>query len=392
MKKLKVIFSKIIFKLKAVMYIKKERNRKSVNTKLFHVTYCAISNAGDTVLSKCVRRTFLMLGNYDKWDIFKVSNPVTDKVIDQMNRTAGIVCGGGGLFLPDTNKNVISGWQWAISKEQIDKISVPLIIYSVGFNYFRGQIVSDIFIDNVNHIIRKASFVGVRNKGSIKALQGIVEEDIRDKIVYQPCTTTLIRKIWGNAILPKVSSGIIGFNMAFDRETTRFGKDREIILQQVARTARLIQDRGYKIVYVMHCYDDSKFIPYLKKEGVEFAVSNLTDRFPKQCITTYNNIDLMFGMRGHAQMIPFGLNCEIISLGTHDKMKWFLEDIRSLDWYEDLTYEPEKLSERLIQKFIVIHEQNKEETKNRLLREQERLWHITKQNWKKISEIIRIAE
>lgn len=35
-------------------------------------------------------------------------------------------------------------------------------------------------------------------------------------------------------------------------------------------------------------------------------------------------------------MIPFGLNCGIISLGTHDKMRWFLDDLGAADWDIDL--------------------------------------------------------
>lgn len=389
MKKSQKFITRALFKIKAIAYTQKEKAGNHEGKKLSHVTYCAIGNAGDTVLSQCVRKTFHLLGDYGQWDIFKVSSPVTDRVINKMNHTTGIILGGGGLFLPDTNRNLVSGWQWAISKEQIDKITIPLIIYSVGFNYFRGQNVSELFIDNVNYMIRKASFVGLRNTGSIRAVRNLVEEDLRDKIVYQPCTTTLIRKIYGKTVPNKVRSNVIGINMAFDREDIRFGQDREIILQQVAKTVKRIQDRGYCIAYIMHCFDDDKFIPYLKKTGVKFTIYNLTNKFPDKCFEVYNNIDLMIGMRGHAQMIPFGLNCEIITLGTHEKMRWFLEDIHSLDWYEELTYKPEEISGRLLDKFIAIHEQNQEETQNRLLREQERLWSITQQNWQRISEIIR---
>ncbi len=389
MRKICKYLIRVLFKAKALPYTLAERNVMSKGEKLSHVTYCAIGNAGDTVLSQCVRRLFRLLGNYDRWDIIKVSDPITDRMIVRLNRTSGIIIGGGGLFLPDTNRNVISGWQWAISKEKLDKITVPLIIYSVGFNYFRGQEVSKLFVENVNHIIEKAAFVSLRNMGSIRAVQNLVPENIRDKIVYQPCITTVIRKIYGNALPVKVKTNIIGINMAFDREEARFGKDREIILHQVALTARMIQDRGYQIAYIMHCYDDDKFIPYLQKAGVNFVSWNLTDKFPYKCMEIYNRIDLMLGMRGHAQMIPFGLNCEIITLGTHEKMRWFLEDINALDWYEELTNNPDVIAERLMRKFVVIHELEAEKTRRRLIEEQDRLWKITLQNWEKISRIVK---
>ena len=41
-------------------------------------------------------------------------------------------------------------------------------------------------------------------------------------------------------------------------------------------------------------------------------------------------------MRGHAQMIPFGLRRPIISIISHDKMRFFLKDINCLEWGIDV--------------------------------------------------------
>ena len=50
----------------------------------------------------------------------------------------------------------------------------------------------------------------------------------------------------------------------------------------------------------------------------------------------YAGVDLAVGVRGHAQMIPFGLGVPIISLIAHDKLAWFLEDIGHADWGVDI--------------------------------------------------------
>ena len=89
-------------------------------------------------------------------------------------------------------------------------------------------------------------------------------------------------------------------------------------------------------------------------------------------------MDCVIGMRGHAQMIPFGLNCEIISLGSHEKMKWFLQDINAEDWYIELREEPETIAKRIIELFNNIHD--KETTKNRLISAQNILWKKTLYN------------
>lgn len=60
-------------------------------------------------------------------------------------------------------------------------------------------------------------------------------------------------------------------------------------------------------------------------------------------------------MQDHAQMIPCGVNCEIIPLGTHDKMRWFLKDINVVECYIDLRKDVNYLCEHLVNKFPDVH-------------------------------------
>ena len=128
-------------------YIKKEEHIEC-HDKFSQVTYPYVGNAGDTVLSQCVRRFFEGKVSNTGWNIIEVPNSITQKTIDGINATKALIIGGGGLFLPDTNRNDISGWQWAVSKKQLQDINVPIIVYTVGFNYFKGQIPSELFYLN----------------------------------------------------------------------------------------------------------------------------------------------------------------------------------------------------------------------------------------------------
>lgn len=350
-----------------------------------HITYCFVQNAGDTVLSWCVRR-FL---NLRKWNIRNVREPVDDTLISKINETDMLVIGGGGLFLPDTNTNNISGWQWAVSNQQIQQIQVPIVIFSVGYNYFWGQSNSDLFVDSVNHIVRKADFVGLRNMGSVRAIRNIVDDDIKEKITYQPCTTTLIRKIC--KVQVKKNTKKVAFNVAFDREERRYGNKKEIILSQIARAALFIEQLGYRIVYTAHSDDDFDFLPYLDHENVHYSTKNLTQSLPYEVIRFYQNIEVTVGMRGHAQMIPFGVGGKIISLGTHDKMRWFLQDVHLEDCYVDLSSQYYSISSRICNIFKEIVLKNPAEMDNRLTAAQERLWRISCKNRKKIIEIAKGA-
>ena len=68
----------------------------------------------------------------------------------------------------------------------------------------------------------------------------------------------------------------------------------------------------------------------------------LHDTHPRKIIEAYAKPKLVIGMRGHAQMIPFGCKTPIISIISHDKMQWFLEDIQKPEWGVDVLSETYK--------------------------------------------------
>ncbi len=371
---------------------KSEEEKENAYPIYSQVSYYASGNAGDTVLSQCVRRTFERQQNSLGWNLISVNQAVTHEMIVDINNTQAIIIGGGGLFLPDTNANEISGWQWAINQEQLKEIQVPILVYSVGYNYFPGQEPNELFQQSLKCLCEKASFIGLRNYGSIDAVKSLLPEELAAKVTYQPCTTTLIRKIYGNKILPKAHTNKIAFNLAFDREERRYLGYRDEICTAIAKAAKEIEDRGYEIIIVAHCDGDEQILPYMKRAGVNFVTKNLSHTFPMEVYQFYNEIECVIGMRGHAQMIPFGLNCEIISLGTHDKMRWFPEDIDALDWYVDLIKEKDHLTKTIVEKFCTIHEVDAENTQLRLLKAQEKLWDITQDNIKEISGILSFSK
>lgn len=118
-------------RLRNKIYTIKEENR-SASEKWTHITYCAVGNAGDTCLSQCVRKTINANSFNNGWNIRTVNEPVTDELINTINSSKALVIGGGGLFLPDTNKNNISGWQWAIPADKSFITIEPLfVVFSV---------------------------------------------------------------------------------------------------------------------------------------------------------------------------------------------------------------------------------------------------------------------
>ena len=374
-----------VSKIKSEKYLAAESRGNGGTKRFAHVTYPIAANAGDTVLSQCVRRTYETAFDVDSWELIPVKESVTGQTIERINRCDGLIIGGGGLFLPDTNQNAVSGWQWAVSSDLLKKIEVPLIIYSVGYNYFRGQSTNALFEKSLGEIIEKAAFAGLRNHGSIEAVRALLPAEISGKPVYQPCATTVIRKLYPE--LPRKNrTKNVAVNVAFDREELRYGDDRDAILTQIARGIGSVQKAGYSIYCVCHCRDDDRFTAYLRKEGVKYTLVDLSRRYPPDVYAFYENMEAVIGMRGHAQMIPFGLNKKILSLGSHDKMKWFLEDIGAEDWYIDVHCDD--LAGVLEDRFQKICIEDRDVTEQRLMDEQERLWYITCTNLADIKSCI----
>lgn len=376
-------FSKFAIKNKFYLY-KEKKNNKPV--KATHISYYSgWENAGDTVLSKCVRDLFNLQFNIG-WELQKITDHVTENKLQQIEASRFLVLGGGGVLLPDSNANNISGWQWAISKSDLQSIKVPMLIFGIGYNYFAGQKPSGLFIENLNVLIQKSDFFGLRNRGSINKINKLTQNKFKNKVRFQPCPTTIIRML--NPNLPqKVKSKNIGVNLAYDRYEKRFGKNIYLIINQIAKALKVLSEKGYSIYNICHLESDRKFELTLNYHQISYKTVNLQYALPEKVYKFYNNMELVMGMRGHAQMIPFGLNCKILSLGSHDKLKWFLEDIEAIDWWIDLRNDTNHISEIILSKsFDII---KKSDQINEYIKfKQNNLYNITMENMKFINSII----
>lgn len=309
--------------------------------KFTHVAAFSSKNAGDTLLPTVLRDLFNMTIGGVQWNAKHVYDEVTDGTVDRFNEKSAVVIGGGGLFLRDTNHNDISGWQWPISAEHIQQISSKIVVFAVGYNKFRGQdAFDDMFRANVQALIGKASFVGLRNHGSIRSIKEFLPEELHGKIDFQPCMTTLLRKIYPEHFAASEASPpekeVIALNCAFDRANLRFGGREQEILRDIAKAMRVLGEK-HKIAYYAHTRGDEAVLSTLRNEGVDFELVRMYDRPSSFVVDCYKRAKLTIGMRGHAQMIPFGCGRPILSLISHDKMRWFLDDIRKPEWGIEVT-------------------------------------------------------
>lgn len=349
----------------------------SFDNTIFHYSAFGLHNAGDNLLVPALRKSIENKLDYQPRFISRnVRKEFTSEEAYLLNQTKGAIIGGGGLFLRDTNQNNISGWQFPISIKNLEKITVPMILLGVGYNRFRGQKEFDpIFKKNINAVVEKSSFVGIRNNGSIRNLKNYLRDDLKEKLMFHPCATTILSKLYN---LPHYETeDYIALECAFDRTHLRFGRNQEKILNSIAKVIKEIS-KTYKIKYFSHRNDDLKMLKYLNKHKINYEVVNFNGNMStEKFIELYSKPKLVIGMRGHAQMIPFGCKTPILSIISHDKLKWFLEDINHTEWGVDVI--SENFESDLLKAALYILN-NYEKIKEEINIAQDKLYRITMDN------------
>lgn len=357
-----------------------------------HIGGHSKSNAGDALLFPAVRWLFQKEVAPINFKLINTNTTVTNETINQINKQDAVVIGGGGLFLADTNPNSLSGWQWACPFELLEKIKVPIIIFAVGHNRFRGQAEFEpIFKKNLQLLIEKSAFVGIRNQGSINSLKLYLPESLHHKIHFQPCPTTVLKYFYPN--LPTTNfkqnnKPLLAVNIAFDRHHLRFGNKETEILWTIADSLIKLKQMGWDIKLYNHLNIDNDAQIWFKARGLKIEEVNLYNKTPNDILKEYSKPTISVGMRGHAQMIPMGLKRPIYSLITHDKLRFLLEDISHLEWSIEV-HDPD-LGIKLFDAINNIYN-NIDSIESEIELAQKHLWNITSDNMNSIYRILNLS-
>jgi len=202
---------------------------------------------------------------------------------------------------------------------------------------------------------------------------------LKNKLRFQPCMTTLIAKIYGESGIDFTGKeDFIAVNCAFDRASLRFPEDSvlvslALVVQELSRITR--------IKYYSHAKSDKKILPYFDNMNINYELVELNK--VTEIIDAYRKPRLVIGMRGHAQMIPFGCLTPILSIVTHDKLGWFLEDVSHPEWGVDVV--EADFEAKLRDKAVSLYHHYRE-CVGEIKKEQEKLWDITVKNMEAIHE------
>jgi len=272
----------------------------------------------------------------------------SEPLIEKMNAEADmLLIGGGGLLFHRPMDHSHSGWQFNIDTKNIDKIKIPIVVYGIGYNKFPydEHVFPESMWDNVGKMIAKADLFSVRNEGTYCTLMNHVDDTSKVSIVpdagmFVRATPFKHQALEGDHIK-------IGLNWATDRPGQRFGDNEaaEVAMRKTLETCKEIAEKHDAKIYVIEHLMPNELCDMTKMKLRVVAKSILGDRvvftyesmfeelYPPFDYTAgffadiYKQMDLVFGMRGHANIIPFGQYTPFVGIGTHNKVKWFLEEV-----------------------------------------------------------------
>lgn len=337
-------------------------NNKGVlkmSKKGMHLWAAVKDNAGDFILGPATRFWFEkhVLRNEVaiEWTKHNCrSKFYTQGWVENLNQNYDyLVVGGGGLFLPDSKASVTSPsrWQWRISTADMSLITIPIYVVSVGYNLFYNQTVAmpfkdnsqtrrkntNIFKESVETLINKSEYFSMRHHGDIQNIKELLDESVHDKIHFQFCPTIeFSQEVAELHNIHNDNRKIWAIEIKDDRKFRRYYNTSGSKVYADLMKFIVYMKQTHNIEIKTFFQDNSRsFHRYLKKKKINFGAIDNTRGNVKERLKNYANVDVLFCMAGHSQMIGHAMGCRIVSLITHNKLKYFLEDIGE---YKDNNY------------------------------------------------------
>ena len=303
------------------------------------------ANAGDTALYIATRHLFEQYLSIDDWYL----QPSWDNFDQSMVKLANtkydfLLVGGGGMLLRDQQgaSTEASGWQWNISVDNLRELDIPIIVFAIGYNRFRGQADFDPpFREHINLLANKSTFFGLRNHGSIHELSAYLDPALTSTLRFQPCPTTVLKS--HNLTLSDSSTHhterVVAFNYGSDRTNSRFTSSQQLeyFLDSLCSALKKASSFGFSVHLVNHKPNDSLVASQLTDRGIDFKTIDLYKSSFEDICQYYCNVSCALAMRGHAQMIPFGLSKPVFTLISHPKMQYFVEDFHLTEYSAEVS-------------------------------------------------------
>tara|TARA_R100001510_G_C7654602_1_gene213305 strand:+ start:3312 stop:4325 length:1014 start_codon:yes stop_codon:yes gene_type:complete len=308
-------------------------------------------NSGDLILGKSTKKYFQekYLDGVDcEFTDFDCRVTFNETKINSLNKFDYILVGGGGLILPDSAPNNVSGWQWVIPKDMYDKIDKPIYVISIGYNLFYGQDMTmssrensiktesklPLFKENIKKLINKAEHFSMRHNGDRNSLLGIIGSDFSDKVKFEFCPSIWYVKEFWSSSMDEENKKFITIEIKDDREWRRYGKiGKSKFYSELTKLVKYCITKNIPVAYMSH--DGSKnFYNHLRSSNINIPLLDNSSGNETKIKENYSKVKTILCSAGHSQMMSHGLGIKTISLVSHPKLRYFCDDTNNNNFIE----------------------------------------------------------
>jgi polysaccharide pyruvyl transferase WcaK-like protein len=313
--------------------------------KVLHA-YCLNHNLGDYYLGMGVKN---ILRNYLDVELIAETN-LQGTVFDDyyienvVNKKYDLlVIGGGGVIHGPHWPN---GWFWIIREELIRRISIPILVYGVGYNYFAGEGgIPSVGKSHLIETVKRSLFFSVRNDGSLGRLKEQIDievPEVPDPGFHINLNRDFVFRDESPFVLVQVADDYSDLRFSNAELSSQENREHFVIAMREA-VVRL--SKRYTVVLSPHVQHDIRL-----SEQISQGISNTRvwdfqryafDR-ASESVGYYENAEFVIAMRGHGQIVPMAFSTPVISVENHPKhgglmRKLGLEDYNIRVGSEDFT-------------------------------------------------------
>jgi len=285
-------------------------------------------------------------------DFYLVDGQLThfhSRLVDQMCEEADLVIlGGGGCLFHRPEDRSRSGWMFNISLEDLDRITPPIVVYSIGYNRFPydPNEFPPITAVHLSHLQERAALFSARNTGTRTVMVekfGLRPETI--EVVPDPGIYLFDRPV--DVPSRRHGAPVIAVNLAGDRPSFRYpapAEDNQHLFFGVIKSAlhRCASDLGAQVMLLPHLVGVdtdffAQFADGFPRGSIFSAHEELPFLYPPPGRIMYPHVpfftnlfrqaEVVLGMRGHSGILSFGAGTKFISLGEHRKLGYFAGDV-----------------------------------------------------------------
>jgi polysaccharide pyruvyl transferase WcaK-like protein len=292
---------------------------EGLEMKVIHIYADANGNWGDRALARGVQEIFMKHLGIQSQDFQIIPLESLSKEQNKLSNQDLIIYGGGGIL-----GELIAAYCGFLSS-----FPSPTVGYGVGLNRFivttgKEEPFKTEDVKILSYVVKRDfKYFSVRNDGSKEKLLSWGYEP--------PLPESPDPGIWSglNLTPQKTTQNYVIIQLAGDMLLNRFYYDA-IDMVKFTRKINVVKNflnkKGYDVVFAVHREEDTLFKRFITGQYEEWNWREVMNNIPKG-LESYKNAKFVLGMRGHSQILPFGLGVPSIALVNQSKNLGFMQKV-----------------------------------------------------------------